>query len=71
MFIDSWFNTQRAGVIAYIPVDYTTSRMSQCTSLDVFNQVKKLTTGECVFVMGQKKPTAYKRVIVLQIVFWL
>ena len=42
-----------------------------CVGLVVYNQVKKLThaTGECTFVLNQKKSAALKRVGVLQIVF--
>ena len=29
--------------------------MSLCTGLAVYNQVKKLTTGECASVLGQNK----------------
>ena len=64
-------NTQSPDVIAYLPVDYTTSRMSLFTGLAVYNQVKKLTTDECTSALGQKKSAAYRRVGVLQIVFWL
>ena len=64
-------NTQTPDIIAYLPVDYTTSQMSLCTSLAVYSQVKKLTTGECVPVLGQKKSAAHRRVGVLQTVFWL
>ena len=63
--------TQSPDVNAYLPVDYTTSPMSLCTSLAVYNQVKKLTKGECTSVLGQKKFVACRRVGVLQIVFWL
>ena len=64
-------NTQSPDVIAYLPVDYTTSQMCLCTGLAVYNQVKKLTTGECTSVLGQKKSAAHRRVGALQIVFWL
>ena len=53
-------NTQSPDVIAYLHVDYTTSRMSLCTNLAVYNQVKRLTTGECAFVLGQKKSSSQK-----------
>ena len=46
-------NTQGPDVIAYLPIDYNRSRMSLCTGLAVYNQVKKLTTGECASVLGQ------------------
>ena len=62
-------NIQSPDVTAYLPVDYTTSRMSLCTSLAVYNRVKKLTAGECASVLGQKKHAAHRRVGVLQIVF--
>ena len=62
-------NTQSPDVIAYLPIDYTTSGMSLCTNLAVYNQVKKVTTGECAFVLGQKKPVARRRVGELQTVF--
>ena len=55
-------NNQSPDVIACLPVDYTTSRMSLCTGLAVYNQVKKPTTGECASVLGQKKSTAHTRV---------
>ena len=42
--------------------------MSLCTGLAVYNQVKKLTTGERTSVMGQKKSAAHRKVRVLQIV---
>ena len=38
---------QSIGFIAYLLVDYNITRMSLCTGLDVYNQVKKLTRGEC------------------------
>ena len=41
--------TQSPDVIAYLPVDYTTSQ-----GLAVYNKVKKLATGECALVLGQK-----------------
>ena len=47
-------DTQSPDVIAYLPVDYNTSCMSLCTGLAVYNQVKKLTTGECTSALGQK-----------------
>ena len=47
-------NTQSPDVIDYLPVDYTTSRMSLCSGLAVYNQVKKPTTGECASVLAQK-----------------
>ena len=43
--------------------------MSLCTGLAVYNQVKKLTTGECTSAMGQKKSAVHRKVGVLQIVF--
>ena len=46
-------NTQCSDIIK--PVDYTTSRMSLCTGLAVCNQVKKLITGDCTFLLVQKK----------------
>ena len=42
-----------------------------CKGLVVYNPVKKLTMGECVPVLGQKKSAAHRRVGVLQTVFWL
>ena len=63
-------NTQSPDVIAYLRFDYTTSQLSLLTSLAVYNQVKKLNTGECAHVLGQKK-CSLQRVGVLQIVFWL
>ena len=63
--------TQIPGVIAYLPVDYTTNWMSLCSYLAVYNQLKKLTMGECTSVLGQKKSAAHRRVGVLQIAFWL
>ena len=63
-------NTQSPDVIAYLRFDYTTSQLSLLTSLAVYNQVKKLNTGECAHVLGQKKCSS-QRVGVLQIVFWL
>ena len=48
-------NTQRPDVIVYLPFDYTTSRIYLCTGLAVYNQVKKLATGEIVSALGQKK----------------
>ena len=63
-------NTQSPDVIAYLCFDYTTSQLSLWTSLAVYNQVKKLNTGECAHVLGQKKCSS-QRVGVLQIVFWL
>ena len=62
-------NTQSPDVIAYLPVAYTTSRMSLCTSLTVYNQVKKPITGECTSALSQKNSAAHRRVRVLQIVF--
>ena len=62
-------NTQSPDVIAYLPVDYTSNRMSLCNGLFVYNQVKKLTNGECASVLGEKRCAAHKRVGVLQIVF--
>ena len=64
-------NTQSSDVLAYLPVDYTTNRMSLCTSLAVYNHMKKVTMGESTPVPGQKKPAAQGWVGVLQIVFWL
>ena len=63
--------TQNPGVIAYLPVNYTTIRISLCTGLAVYNQVKKLTMGECASVPSQKKSAAHRRFGVLQIVFSL
>ena len=40
-----------------------------CKGLAVYNKVKKLATGECALVLGQKKSAAHSRVGVLQIVF--
>ena len=62
-------NTQSPDVIAYLPVDYTTSRMALCTCLAAYNQVQKFTTGECASVLGRKKPAARKMVGVFQILF--
>ena len=64
-------NTQSPDVIVYLPVDYTTSQMSLCTIITVYNQVKKLTMGKCASVLGQEKSAAHRRVGVLQIVLWL
>ena len=55
-------NTQSPEVIAYLPVDYTTVSMLLCPAFAVYNQVKKLTTGECTSVLGQKKYVAHRRV---------
>ena len=55
-------NTQSSEVIAYLPVDYNTISMLRCPALAVYNQVKKLTTGECTSVLGQKKYVAHRRV---------
>ena len=64
--------TQSPDVIAYLPIDYTTSWMSLCTGFAVYNQVKKnLTVGECPSVLGQKKHAGHRRVGLFQIVFWL
>ena len=63
--------TQSPDVNAYLPVDYTTSPMSLCTSLAVYNQVKKLTKGECTSVLGQKRSAAHRQTGALQTVFWL
>ena len=62
-------NTQSPDVIAYLPVDYTTSWIALCSSLAVYNQVKKLTTGKCTSVLGQKKSDAHWRVGVLLLIF--
>ena len=65
-------NTHSNDIMAYLPVHYTTSWMSLCTSLAVYNQVKQLITDEWTSVLGQKKKSAaHRRVGVLQIVFWL
>ena len=64
-------NTKSPDVVAYLPVDCTTSGTSLCTGLAMYNQVKKLATGECASVLGQKKSAAERRVGVLQIVFLL
>ena len=64
-------NIQSSDVIAYLLVDYTTSRMSLCTGIDEYNQVKKLAAGECASVLCQKKYAAHRMVGMLQIVFWL
>ena len=64
-------NAQSPDFITYLPVDYITRWMYLCTSLAVYNQVKKLTMGECVSMLGEKKSAAHRRVGVLQIVFWL
>ena len=58
-------NTQSPNVIVYLPVEYTTGRMSLCTGLAVYNQVKKLTAGKCASVLGQKNSAAHRRVGVL------
>ena len=47
-------NTQSSDAIAYLLVDCTTSWVSQCTGLAAYNQVKKLTTGECTSMLDQK-----------------
>ena len=60
-------NTQRPDIIAYLLVDYTTSQISPCTSPAVYNQVKKLTMGECTSVLNQKKSATHRRVGKLQI----
>ena len=57
-------NTQSPDVIAYLP-------MFLCTGLAVYNQVKKLTMGECASLLGQKKSAADRWVGVLEIVVWL
>ena len=54
-------NTKGPDVIAYLP-------MFLCTGLAVYNQVKKLTIGECASLLGQKKSAADRWVGVLQIV---
>ena len=64
-------NTQSPDVIAYLPVDYITSRISLYTGLAVYNPVKKLATVEYASVLGQKNSPAHRRVGVLQNVFWL
>ena len=64
-------NTQSLDLIDFLPVDYATSRMPLCTSLAVYNQIKKLIMGECASVLGQKKSSPHRRVVVLQIVFRL
>ena len=65
-------NTQmNPDAIAYFPVDYTTRRMSLCTGLAVYNQAKRLTTGNSAFVLGQKNSAAHGRVGAFQILFWL
>ena len=68
MFIDSCAYSS-PDVIAYLPVDYITSRMSLCTGFAVYNPVKKLATVECASVLGQKNSPAHRRVEVLQNVF--
>ena len=42
-----------------------------CFSLAVYNWVKKLSTGEYISVLGQKKSATQRRVGVLQIAFWV
>ena len=74
-------NSQSPDVIAYLPVDYTTSQMSLCTGLAMYSQLKSslpvsvhlywVITGKCASVLGQKKLAGHLRVGVLQTVFWL
>ena len=64
-------NTESLDLIDFLPVDYATSRMPLCTSLAVYNQVKKFIMGECASVLGQKKSSLHRRDVVLQIVFRL